>query len=126
MTGLQIVDSDGGSLVLRTARKAHRCAGSMGGGRHAPGCPTTIEVGEVYLECYWTTSAYQSGDRYAGPCALALGPQWVAPDPAPVFSVHMGGGPPTRQARTLRQSIVRDGEQQQAHLEDHGCQGGRS
>lgn len=36
-----------------------------------------IHAGEVYLECYWSTPAYQSGDRYAVPCAIALGPQWV-------------------------------------------------
>lgn len=75
---MRIVNDDGGSLVLRRARKEHRCAGSRGGGRHAEGCPGVIPAGTLYVECYWSTPAYQSGDRFTEPCALALGSEWVA------------------------------------------------
>lgn len=79
MSALRIVDDDGGSLVLRTARKPHRCSGSQGlaDGRHAADCPGEILVGQQYVECYWNTPAYQSGDRFTEACALALGAEWI-------------------------------------------------
>lgn len=70
--------NDGG-LIVRRARKAHACDGSQGLRRHALGCAKTIEPGSFYVECSWNAPAYQSGDRFAAACALALGSEWVRP-----------------------------------------------
>lgn len=56
---IRLLDDDGGSLVLRTARKPHTCAD----------CGAAIAVGEKHIECYWSTPAYVSGYRYCWRCA---------------------------------------------------------
>jgi len=76
--GLTLLDDDGGALVIRTARKEHRCFGTAtvredgttARRHHAPGCTEVIRPGERYLECYYTTPGFQSGHRYTEPCAL--------------------------------------------------------
>jgi hypothetical protein len=71
VTSMQAESTEG--LVLRTARKSWECHGSGGRpNRHADDCPGIIEPGTQYVESFWFSPAYQSGDRISMPCARAF------------------------------------------------------
>jgi hypothetical protein len=77
---LELRDNDGGALVVRRARKSHRCEGdgsAADGGRHADGCAGTIEPGEQYLEVLWSAPAYAAGGHVCERCARAYYWGWL-------------------------------------------------
>jgi len=60
-------------LMLRTARKSHMCAGDGSAShRHAEDCPRRIVPGTKYIECFWSTPAFQSGTRVSMACAVTF------------------------------------------------------
>jgi hypothetical protein len=75
---IRLLDDDGGALIIRRARKDHRCHGN--GAAHtafALDCRGRIVLGECYLEVLWSAPAYASGQRVCSACALAFFGDWV-------------------------------------------------
>jgi hypothetical protein len=56
-----------GSVIVRKARKEHRCSGHNGQERTS--CLRPIPVGSIYIEYLGESAAYESGARYHIECA---------------------------------------------------------
>jgi hypothetical protein len=91
MTNLEIVDKHGGDMLVRVARKAHKCRTHAVGratlrgydfGELPEGHTPHILPGHAYVEYLGEALVFQSGARYCAACAIAAG---IA---APVVAAH--------------------------------------